>query len=150
MKNTLRQAFCCIFPCPIIGAICSGPGFISSKPGSWCWALCNQLHDRCVSSGALRWPQDGVMSPSMGIQGDVPALSLHGSGEAPLIRWWRQEIHSAQACLGQEATILASKAPLKQRKVVNTKTPEGRLVGVNAQQYAVLVTNIRSAPSGDR
>lgn len=75
---------------------------------------------------------------------------LHASGEAPLLRWWRQEVRSASAGLGSETTILASKAPLKQRKVVNTKTPDGRLVGVNAQQYAVLVTNIRSATPGDR
>ena len=85
----------------------------------------------------------------MSVQSTVEVCLL-AAGDTPLLRWWRQEVHIIPASPTQECITLTSKAPLKQRKVVNTRTPEGRLVGVNAQQYAVLVTNIRSAPLDSR
>ncbi len=72
----------------------------------------------------------------------INPIPMPGAGNTPLLRWWRPRVFRPNPDGSTGNVYLTSKAPLKQRKVVNTVRPDGRIVGVNAQQYAVLVTSI--------
>lgn len=53
-------------------------------------------------------------------------------------------IRRVQACelTAETRRLLLSKPSVRYRKTINTVTTRGRRVAVNAQQYAVLVTNV--------
>ena len=59
---------------------------------------------------------------------------------APMVRWWRNEVPNKHA--EDDERSLVGKPPVRFRKVVNTTTDDGRVIGVNAQQYAVLVMDV--------
>ena len=63
-----------------------------------------------------------------------------GADHAPMVRWWRNEVPNKHE--EDDEKSLVGKPPVRFRKVVNTTTDDGRMIGVNAQQYAVLVMDV--------
>ena len=57
-----------------------------------------------------------------------------------MVRWWRNEVPNKHP--EDDAKSLVGKPPVRFRKLVNTTADDGRMIGVNAQQYAVLVRDV--------
>lgn len=62
-------------------------------------------------------------------------VPLIGAAEGQLYKWWKAES-------GDEDSLLLGKPPVQFRKMVNTVNSNGYTIGVNAQQYAVLVMDV--------
>ena len=62
------------------------------------------------------------------------------AGRERIHRWWMPAESIEEG--SRMGAILSGKPNVSFRKIVNTQLPEGRTIGVNAQQYAVLVMDV--------
>ena len=66
----------------------------------------------------------------------------HPIGKDRVHRWWRPVGEAEDSVDAQTGTVLTGRPNVAFRKIVNATLPDGRVIGVNAQQYAILVMDV--------